>query len=62
MPISRVYMICNAYESGYGHGHNMDGLVNPYKKDSELYEAYNIGVAAGTEAKFEDKNKEEGNG
>jgi len=43
MPISKVYMICNAYESGVGHGVQDDGLENPHVPDSDEYEAYDIG-------------------
>ena len=28
--ISEIYMICNAYESGVGHGFQDDKLPNPY--------------------------------
>lgn len=49
---SRVYMICNSYESGYGHGLVNDGLdlsKTPHA-DVELGEAYQIGYEAGQEA------------
>jgi hypothetical protein len=47
MAISKVYQICNAYESGYGHGYNNDGKDDDYYSDSELNEAYKIGYRAG---------------
>ena len=30
--INEVMMICNAYESGYGHGYKNDGLPNPHRE------------------------------
>jgi hypothetical protein len=47
--ISRVAMICDAYESGYGHGYQHDGLdlsKTPHA-DPELGEAYQLGYEAG---------------
>lgn len=49
--ISRVYQICNRYESGYGHGLKRDGLdlsKTPHG-DAEMGEAYQIGYEAGEE-------------
>lgn len=49
--VSRVSMICNSYESGYGHGLANDGLdlsKTPHA-DPELGEAYQIGYEAGLE-------------
>ena len=49
--ISRVYQICERYESGYGHGLKEDGLdlsKTPHA-DPELGEAYQIGYEAGVE-------------
>lgn len=46
---SRIYMICDRYESGYGHGVKNDGLdlsKTPHA-DPELGEAYKIGYEAG---------------
>lgn len=48
---SKVYMICNSYESGYGHGLQNDGLdlsQTPHA-DQEQGEAYQIGYEAGFE-------------
>lgn len=48
---SRIYIICNSYESGYGHGLNNDGLdlsKTPHG-DPEYGEAYQIGYEAGFE-------------
>lgn len=63
MAISKVYMICNAYESGVGHGVNDDKLPNPFSKDKEpdLYEAYDIGYRHGLEMREENKTQEKGN-
>ena len=48
--VSKVYMICNAYESGYGHGlDGKDDYCNPYKEGTEEYEAYAIGRDQGAE-------------
>jgi len=47
MSISKVYTICNAYESGYGHGYNNDGKNDDYYTDPELNEAYHIGYEEG---------------
>jgi hypothetical protein len=47
----RIYMICNSYESGFGHGVKNDGLdlsKTPHG-DPELGEAYQIGYEAGFE-------------
>lgn len=48
---SRVYMICNAYESGIGHGLKGDGLDEARTRhaDPELGEAYQIGYDQGQE-------------
>lgn len=50
MPVSRVFEICNAYESGVGHGvqrdeHTGEGIFN----DSELTEAYKLGYGEGSQ-------------
>lgn len=48
---SRVFMICDAYESGIGHGLQRDGLKDgaSYYADAELAEAYCAGYALGDE-------------
>ena len=49
---SRVFMICDRYESGFGHGAKNDGLdlsKTPHA-DPEMAEAYQIGYEAGLEA------------
>lgn len=49
---SKVFMICNSYESGFGHGLANDGLdlsKTPHG-DPEHGEAYQIGYEAGQEA------------
>lgn len=56
---SRIFMICNSYESGFGHGIQGDGLdlsKTPHA-DSELGEAYQIGYEAGQEARTEEIKK-----
>jgi hypothetical protein len=45
---SRVFRICDAYESGFGHGLAGDGAENPYPAPDE-FDAYNLGYAAGQE-------------
>ena len=44
--VSKVYMICDSYESGYGHGIKNDGLDTPME-DKERAEAYQIGYEEG---------------
>lgn len=51
--ITEVFMICDAYESGMGHGLERDGLINPYDKLSKLHEAYQIGYDLGVERSIE---------
>lgn len=56
---SKVYMICNSYESGFGHGLNGDGLdlsKTPHG-DPECGEAYQIGYEAGLEASKMNRRK-----
>ncbi len=52
MAISRVYQICNAYESGYGHGYQNNGKNGEYYSDPELNEAYKIGYNNGNKEFF----------
>lgn len=40
-------VICNAYESGYGHGITDRGLPNPYNKPSLEHGAWNFGYSEG---------------
>lgn len=47
--MNRVYLICNSYESGVGHGLKNDGLdlsKTPHA-DNELGEAYQYGYEVG---------------
>lgn len=56
---SRIYMICDRYESGYGHGVKNDGLdlsKTPHA-DPELGEAYKIGYEAGQEIRTLGQNQ-----
>lgn len=55
MTVSRVFEICNAYESGYGHGVNLDGKNGDYFTDPDLNEAYKIGYDKGSEMAHEDE-------
>lgn len=52
---SRIYIICNSYESGYGHGLKNDGLdlSKTSHGDPECGEAYQIGYEAGQRRYFE---------
>ena len=45
---SDVFRICDAYESGLGHGLKCDGTANPYAHAAER-EAYDIGYRQGQE-------------
>ena len=47
-PGSVVFRICDAYESGLGHGLKCDGAANPYTHAAER-EAYDIGYQRGQE-------------
>ncbi len=53
MPISRVFMIVDRYESGYGHGWKQDGfdLSKTPHSNPELAEAYDLGYKAGHDAR-----------
>ena len=58
--VSKTYEICNAYESGYGHGYQRDGKNGDYFTDDKLNEAYKIGYDAGVDASSnENKTREE---
>ena len=47
MTVSKIFKICNAYETGVGHGQKKDGhTAGPYS-DPELNEAYYIGYRHG---------------
>lgn len=53
--VSRAAMICDSYESGFGHGMAGDGLdlsKTPHS-DPELGEAYQIGYEAGQAARMQ---------
>lgn len=47
-PSSLVEGICVAYESGFGHGLQGDGLVNPYPS-GDFHEAYEVGYNRGSD-------------
>lgn len=48
---SKVFMICDAYESGFGHGLQNDGHNDgsAIHGDPECAEAYTLGYTAGNE-------------
>lgn len=45
--ITPVFELCNAYESGIGHGLQKDDAVNPYPPRTQNAEAYQIGYEEG---------------
>jgi hypothetical protein len=47
--VSRVYMICNAYEHGVGRGMKRRAEDNPFVPGGEEAEAYRIGWEFGME-------------
>lgn len=55
--VSRVYMICDAYESGVGKGRDGVQVENPYAADpgvnADCHEAWGIGYAEGLSYRFE---------
>jgi hypothetical protein len=42
-----ILAICTAYEQGYGHGYDCRSLKNPYKKDSDEWQAWDYGYNEG---------------
>lgn len=57
--VSKVYMICNAYESGYGHGlDGKDDYCNPFKEGTDEREAYAVGRDAGSEERIAIKKRQ----
>lgn len=58
--VSKVYMICDSYESGYGHGIKNDGLDITHTpiEDKECAEAYQIGYEEG-KRRCEDRMRRE---
>lgn len=47
MPISKVFMICVAYEQGVGKGQANSMDRNPYRDGSEEHEAWGYGYEEG---------------
>ena len=47
MTISKVFKICNAYETGVGHGQKKDGFSDGPYSDPELNDAYEMGYSLG---------------
>ena len=47
MAVSKVFMICNAYESGIGHGYKSTGVISPHRGNTDEYEAFEIGYVKG---------------
>ena len=57
--VSKVYMICNAYESGYGHGlDGKDDYCNPFKEGTDEHEAYSVGRDAGAKERIALKKRQ----
>jgi len=56
--ISKVFIICSAYESGVGHGFELDELPNPYKKNTDEHEAYDLGYKEGISQRYAMENKD----
>lgn len=52
-----VFRICDAYESGIGHGLKRDGLYNPYPPASDDFRAYEIGYEEGTRRAIDDESQ-----
>lgn len=50
--VSKVFKICDAYESGVGHGIKQEVVTNPYN-DPDLKEAFEIGLKKGNDIKRE---------
>lgn len=50
--ITPVFMICVAYESGFGHGRDHDNLPNPYSEGTEEHEAYKVGYDEGYDRRW----------
>ena len=51
--ISKTYMICNAYEAGFGKGQELSRDQNPYDPQTEYWEAWDIGYRTGRNRKLE---------
>lgn len=50
--ISRVFVICDAYEAGYGKGQDLSKDANPYDPLSDEWEAWAIGYRKARERKL----------
>lgn len=46
--ISKVFMICDAYEAGYGKGQQLRQCENPYMFKDDCHEAWQIGYDLGS--------------
>jgi len=55
MAVSEVFTICNAYESGVGNGYRSTGHINPYGKNTDEHEAYELGYTQGLENRINDE-------
>lgn len=53
--VSKVYMICFAYEQGMGSGLKRNGVSNPYKPSSDEHEAWGIGYSEGEKRAVEEE-------
>lgn len=49
----KILAICTAYEQGYGHGYDVRGLPNPYKKASDEWEAWDYGYSEGNRVRVQ---------
>lgn len=56
MAVSEVYMVCDAYESGIGHGLKKDGKSGDYYGENAVCnEAYKVGYNFGVKKEINDK-------
>lgn len=51
--ISKTFIICDAYEAGYGKGMDKRECNNPYKEGTEANEAWTIGYTLGYKRRLE---------
>ena len=55
--ISKTFMICDAYEAGYGKGQQLRQCQNPYMFKDECHEAWQIGYDLGSRRAQEAKQQ-----
>lgn len=56
--ISKTFMICDAYEAGYGKGQQLRQVDNPYMFKDDCHEAWQIGYDLGSKRAKEAQKKE----